>query len=242
MNEFNEEKFKECWQKTEVIREYEQILYTFGDMKLPYIFVAEHNVYNDRTLVRKGVVYIQKPNIMLPGRGHGPEFKEGFEHSSALPANAVFIMRSMGLPYSEISNKQVTKDEIEYGRLQEVIDKLTNRLKQHDDTDTGSGQGRDGRSRCVTDAVRRRTDGQVGTGKRPAVLRTRPATTRRSNWPARKNQRRGHPKTIRVETPHFSSRHENEKRSKKEKVTYIESLTCFYKRLYNAFCYTVSCD
>ena len=92
-----------------MIREYEQILYTFGDMNLPYIFVAEHEAYNDRTIVRRGVVYIQKPNIVLPGQRHGPEFKEGFEHSDALPRDAVFIMRSMGLPYSEISNKQIIK-------------------------------------------------------------------------------------------------------------------------------------
>lgn len=141
MNEFSEDQFKECWQKTEVIREYERILYTFGDMTLPYIFVAEHEAYNDRTLVRKGVVYIQKPNILLPGQRRGPEFKEGFEHSDALPRDAVFIMRSMGLPYSQISNKQVTKDEIEYGRLQTVIDQLAEAMEQHDDTDTGLVKG-----------------------------------------------------------------------------------------------------
>ena len=141
MRDFSEDQFKDCWQRTEVIREYEQTLYTFGDMKLPYIFVAEHETYNDRTLVRRGVVYIQKPNIMLPGRRHGPEFKEGFEHSDALPQDAVFIMRAMGLPYSQVSNKQMTRDEIEYGRLQAVIDKLTDQLAQHEDTDTGLVKG-----------------------------------------------------------------------------------------------------
>ena len=63
MKEFTERQFKECWQKTEVIREYERILYTFGDMTLPYVFVAEHKSYNDRTVIRNGVVYIQKPKI-----------------------------------------------------------------------------------------------------------------------------------------------------------------------------------
>ena len=50
-------------------------------------------------------------------------------------------MRAMGLPYSEINNKQVARDEIEYGRLQEVIDKLDEQLAQHDDTDTGLVKG-----------------------------------------------------------------------------------------------------
>ena len=141
MQEFGEEQFKACWQKTEVIREYEKMLYTFGDMTLPYIFVAEHRGYPDRTLVRKGIVYIQKPSIVLPGRSQGPEFKDGFEHSDALPPDAIYIMRSMGLPYSQITNKQLAKDEIEYGRLQAVIDQFSDKLTEHEDTDTGLIKG-----------------------------------------------------------------------------------------------------
>ncbi|MBL7107235.1 MAG: hypothetical protein ISS77_06485 [Phycisphaerae bacterium] len=141
MREFGEEQFKTCWQKTEVIREYERMLYTFGDMTLPYIFVAEHEAYPDRTLVRRGIVYIQKPNIVVPGQSHGPAFKDGFEHSDALPADAVYVMRSMGLPYSEITNKQQAHDEIEYGRLQVVIDQLNETLREHEDTDTGLVKG-----------------------------------------------------------------------------------------------------
>ena len=141
MENFENEQFKDYWQKTEVIREYQQILYTFGDMRLPYVFVAEHHSYSDRTVVRRGVLYIEKPSILLPGHHHGPEFKEGFEHFKNLPQDAAFIMRSMGLPYSAINNKQSTHEELEYGRLQAVIDKLNNRLSQHDDTGTGLIKG-----------------------------------------------------------------------------------------------------
>jgi len=141
MREFNDEQFRDCWRKTEVIREYDKLLYTFGDMTLPYIFVAEHGIYPDRTLVRRGVVHIQKPNIMLPGRAPGPVFTEGFEHADALPDDAVFVMRSMGLPYSQISNKPAAKEQIEYGRLQSVIDQLNANLTQHEDTDTGLIKG-----------------------------------------------------------------------------------------------------
>ena len=141
MKSFDEKQFRYWWRKTEVIREYQQILYTFGDMQLPYVFAAEHHSYTDRTVVRKGVVYIQKPNILLPGQYRGPEFKDGFEHFNALPEDAVIIMRSMGLPYSEIKNRQTAKEEIEYGRLQAVIDRLNDELKQHEDTDTGLIKG-----------------------------------------------------------------------------------------------------
>jgi hypothetical protein len=141
MSDFNDDQFKDCWQRTEVIREYERLLYTFGDMTLPYIFVAEHTRYPDRTLVRRGVVYIRKPSIVLPGQTGGPEFKEGFEHSNALPADAVIVMRSMGLPHSQVTHKQMTRDEIEYGRLQEVIDRLNESLRRDDDSDTGLIKG-----------------------------------------------------------------------------------------------------
>jgi hypothetical protein len=141
MENFADKQFKEYWHKTEVIREYKQILYTFGDMRLPYVFVSEHHSYNDRAIIRRGVLYIQKPSILLPGHYRGPEFKEGFEHFNALPKDVAFIIRSMGLPYSEINNRQTATDEVEYGRLQTVIDKLNNGLTQHDDTDTGLIKG-----------------------------------------------------------------------------------------------------
>lgn len=141
MEDFAGKQFKEYWQKTEVIREYQQILYTFGDMRLPYVFVSEHHSYNDRTIIRRGVLYIQKPSILIPGHHRGPEFKEGFEHLKGLPRDAAFIIRSMGLPYSEINNRPTTKDEVEYGRLQAVIDRLNNKLTQHDDTDTALIKG-----------------------------------------------------------------------------------------------------
>ena len=137
----NEEKYREYWQETEIIREYHQVLFTFGDMRLPYVFVAEHANYNDRTLVYRGIVNIQKPNTILPGYNQSPEFKEGFEHFHDIPRNMALIIRSLRLPYSEISNKQLAKEEIEYGRLQEVIDKYNKKFEQHEDSDTGLIKG-----------------------------------------------------------------------------------------------------
>ena len=141
MRDPNEEQFSRYWRQTEVIREYQQILYTFGDMKLPYVFLSEHNSYNDRTVVRKGIILIQKPNILLPGRSSGPTFGEGFDDFSTLSPDAAFIIRSMGLPYSEVTNKWLTKDSIEYGRLQPTIDKFADKLEQQEDTDTGLIKG-----------------------------------------------------------------------------------------------------
>ena len=141
MREFDKEKFKDYWRRTEVIREYQRTLYTFGDMKLPYVFAAEHSRFKDRIVVRKGVVLIQKPHILLPRYYGGPEFKEGFEHANAIPSEAVYLFRAMGLPYSHITNKLVVKERIEYGSLQDVLDKFNKEMEGQENTETGLIKG-----------------------------------------------------------------------------------------------------
>jgi hypothetical protein len=141
MSEFDKEKFKEYWSRTEVIREYQRTLYTFGDMKLPYVFAAEHSRLKDRTVVRKGIVLVQKPHILLPKYYAGPEFKEGFEHANAIPPEAIYIFRAMGLPYSHITNKPLVHEEMEYGNLQDVLDRFNKKMDDQEDTETGLIKG-----------------------------------------------------------------------------------------------------
>lgn len=141
MAEFDRKRFRECWSKTEVIREYNQMLFTFGDMELPYVFAAEHGRFRDRTVVRRGVVLIQKPHIILPGYYGGPEFKNGFEHARILPPEAVYLFRTMGLPYSHITNKPLTQEEIEYCGLQAVLDEFNQRMENQEDSETGLIKG-----------------------------------------------------------------------------------------------------
>ena len=140
MPETSSEKFKEFWRKTEVIREYYRTLYTFGDAKLSYVFAAEHPRLSDRAVVRKGFMLVQKPHILLPG-SYGPEFTEGFEHPQTLPSEAVYLFRAMGLPYSKISNRPAAKEQIEYGGLQSVLDKLDRQLEEQEDSETGLIKG-----------------------------------------------------------------------------------------------------
>ena len=140
MPETSSEKFKEFWRKTEVIREYQRSLYTFGDAKLPYVFAAEHPRLSDRAVVRQGIMLVQKPHILLPGH-YGPEFAEGFEHAQSLPSNAVYLFRAMGLPYSKISNRPVAKEQIEFGSLQDVLNKFSRQLEEHEDSETGLVKG-----------------------------------------------------------------------------------------------------
>ncbi len=141
MPEYDRADFMAHWSATEVIREYQRMLFTFGDMELPYVLVAEHSRLRDRTIVRKGIVLIQRPHILLPPYYGGPEFKEGFEHANAIPPEAVYLLRAMQMPYSQITNKPVGKEEIEYGNLQSVLDKFDKEMESQEDTETGLIKG-----------------------------------------------------------------------------------------------------
>lgn len=141
MAEFDRKKFRECWSKTEVIREYHPLLFTFGDMVLPYVFAAEHGRFKDRTVVRRGVVQIERPHIILPDSYGGPEFKGGFEHAGALPPEAVYLFRAMGLPYSHITHKPLAQEQIEYCSLQAALDELNQRMESQEDSETGLIKG-----------------------------------------------------------------------------------------------------
>jgi hypothetical protein len=117
------------------------MLFTFGAMELPYVLVAEHDRFKDRAVVMKGLVTLQRPQIVLPPHYGGPEFKEGFEHANALPPEAVYLLRAMQVPYSQISNKPVAEEQIEYGSVQSVLDKFEKQMENQEDTETGLLKG-----------------------------------------------------------------------------------------------------
>jgi len=141
MAEIDRDKFEEYWKSTEIIRQYQRVLFTFGSMTLPYVFAAEHSRLGDRAVVRKGVILFEKPQILLPGYYAGPQFQEGFEHANAVPPDAVYIWRAMGLPYSRVTNKVLVVQQIEYGSLQQVLDRLEKRLEADEDAETGLIKG-----------------------------------------------------------------------------------------------------
>ncbi|MFA7485440.1 MAG: hypothetical protein WCZ89_05405, partial [Phycisphaerae bacterium] len=91
-------------------------------------------------IVRTGVVFVQKPQIVLPGYHQGLDFSEGFDISN-IPSEAAYLFRLMHLPYSRVTNKPRSEERIEYGNLQKVLDKLAVQMEEHEDTDTGLIKG-----------------------------------------------------------------------------------------------------
>ena len=141
MSDFDKENFNEYWSATEVIREYQRMLFTFGAMELPYVLVAEHNRFSDRAVVVKGLIVLQRPQIVLPSHFGGPEFTEGFEHANAIPPDALYLLRAMQVPYSQISNKPIVTEEIEYGSVQNILDKFDKEMDIQEDMETGLIKG-----------------------------------------------------------------------------------------------------
>ena len=141
MPEFDRDKFNEYWRSTEVIREYRRMLFTFGAMELPYVLVTEHDRFKDRAVVMKGFVLRQRPHIVLPPHYGGLDFKEGFEHANAIPPEALYLLRAMEMPYSQISNKPIADEQIEYGSLQTVLDSLNKEMENPEDIETGLIKG-----------------------------------------------------------------------------------------------------
>ena len=139
MADFDRERFNECWRSTEVIREYQRMLFTFGAMELPYVLVAEHSQFKDRAIVMKGLVLLHRPQIVLPPHYGGPQFAEGFEHP--IPPEAMYLLRAMQVPYSQISNRPVAREEIEYGSVQSILDKFVREMESQEDTETGLIKG-----------------------------------------------------------------------------------------------------
>ena len=140
MKDAYEEKFKHYWRQTEIIREYQRILFTFGDMELPYVFVAESKQLADRTMVRRGKVFLQKPRIVLPESGKRMEF-EGFEHPNILGREAAYLFRAAKLPFSHISNRPIADEKLEYGNVSAILEKINSQMDHHNDTDTGLIKG-----------------------------------------------------------------------------------------------------
>ncbi len=141
MSELGRAKFEECWKATEIIREYQRMLFTFGDMEVPYVLVTEHDRFKDRAVIRRGVVMLQKPQIFLPSHYGGPEFQEGFEHADAIPPEATFLLRAMQLPYCQIRNRPIAREHMEYGSLQSILDRFEREMENQEDTETGLIKG-----------------------------------------------------------------------------------------------------
>lgn len=132
----------EFWEKalkrTEIIRPRIQSLQTFGTTHLPYIFLAESALNVGDSVVRRGEVLVDKPNLILPPAT--PQFEGfGFEKDMSTAGNDLttfLLVRGVRFPSLKYENKTSALDIYE-GRLQKAIDHYKHDLQKEENISTG---------------------------------------------------------------------------------------------------------
>jgi len=130
----NRGKLNQYWKGTEIIRQYQGMLFTFGDTPLPYVLAYEHKI-QDRTIVLEGVIQVDRPTIILPVYMQGPKFEGGFQEE--VPIDVVSLFRNFGFPSSHIHNQKKSEQKLESGCLSSVLERYDTRLENEGDTKTG---------------------------------------------------------------------------------------------------------
>jgi hypothetical protein len=132
----------ESWEKalkqTEIVRPRVQPLSTFEATQIPYIFLAESSLNRGDTVVRRGEVTVEKPNIILPP--YMPQF-EGFEFDKKFSGaedylTTFLLVRGIKFPSMKYENKVSSLDVYE-GKLQAAIDHFSMILQRQENISTG---------------------------------------------------------------------------------------------------------
>lgn len=124
--------------QTEVIRFRAKPLHTFETTHLPYIFLAESTVNSGDSVVRKGEIMVDKPQILLPS--DLPQF-EGFDFEKESKLNqdlltSFLMIRGVRFPSFKYQNKTDSLDVFE-GRLKAAIDRYGRELAHEENVSTG---------------------------------------------------------------------------------------------------------
>ncbi len=136
--------FQKSWNKalkhTEIIRSRVQMLLTFKDTVVPYIFLGESRINRGDTVVRKGEVLVEKPSLILPP--NIPQF-EGFEFDEepTQPADPSTVMnfllvRGVSIPSMKYNNKTLSLDIYE-GKLKDAIKHHLEQLEMEENVQAG---------------------------------------------------------------------------------------------------------
>ena len=133
---------EEFWQRalkhTEIVRSRVQALMTFGETRVPYIFLAESSINEGDTVVRKGEIMVAKPSLYLPPnlpQFYGFEFeqKEGMSENNLIN---FLIVRGITLPSLKYNNTTHSLDIFE-DKLSKAIAHYEDLLKREENVLTG---------------------------------------------------------------------------------------------------------
>jgi hypothetical protein len=127
------------WEKalryTEIVRPRIEGLATFSATSLPYILLSESEVNVGDTVVRKGMVMVEKPSLILPA--NLPQVK-GFDinRETLSYLTNFFLVRGVALPSLKYDNRIYSVDVYE-DKLKNSIEHFADKLKMTEDVLTG---------------------------------------------------------------------------------------------------------
>jgi hypothetical protein len=134
-----QEDFMKALKETEIHRHRQAHLFTLSSTELPYVLLCESAVNLGDTVVRKGVVRVEKPHLLL---FRDPMEFEGFEYADSPNESSAFLAlgRIVSLPPAKYSNVE-TKLEMFEGGLKTALDHYNRKLDQIEDVQTGLVSG-----------------------------------------------------------------------------------------------------
>lgn len=129
-----EEDLLRAQRETEIHRGRRSRLLTVGSTELPYILLNQSIANRGDTVVRRGVLRVEEPAILLMQRPH--QF-EGFEHEGVDAAETLLaIGRLARLPPARYTNRDVQMDVLD-GTLSSVLSQMEHTLDDRHDELTG---------------------------------------------------------------------------------------------------------
>lgn len=129
-----EEDFSRAVAETQVHRARRSRLLSVGTTELPYVLLNRSQVHRGDTVMRKGVLRIEEPALLLL---HRPHQFEGFSDEDGDRHDALIaIGRTAHFPPAQYTNRQMQMDILD-GELDHVLARIDRELDHDKDETTG---------------------------------------------------------------------------------------------------------
>lgn len=127
--------WKRAVAETEIVRQRLEKLSSKTVTDLPYICLSQSEVNEGDTVVRKGIIVVEEPALVLPP--NLPQF-EGFEFEREFRSYLTnfFLVRGVSFPSLKYNNKMYSLD-LFGGNIEKAIAHYRNRLEKEEDVRTG---------------------------------------------------------------------------------------------------------
>jgi hypothetical protein len=133
-----EKAWERALRSTEIIRARVQALQTLYTTRVPYVLLSESSINEGDTVVRKGIINVEKPALIVPP--NNPQFQGfEFEEDQGVGQNSLInflIVRGITVPSLRYDNRTSSLD-VHEDKLSGAIKHYKDLLQQKEDVETG---------------------------------------------------------------------------------------------------------